>query len=61
MKLLNSQKNWKDARNIPKIVGKAVVYKGNEEIKSVPIYYKHENVEKRKDGSGTLFNYFRSI
>lgn len=58
MKLLNSQKNWKDARNIPIIVGKAVVYKGNEEIKSVPIYYKHENVEKKKGWFGYFIQLF---
>lgn len=57
MKFLHSQKSWKDVRNIPEIVGKAVVYKGNDEIKSVPIYYKHEHIEKRKG----WFEYFYKL
>lgn len=47
-KLLKAKKNWKDPKKIPNIVGEAVIYKTNEPIRTVPIYYKYEQKEKKE-------------
>jgi serine-type D-Ala-D-Ala carboxypeptidase (penicillin-binding protein 5/6) len=47
-KLMKPNKSWQQEKNIPDIVGKAVVYLHNEPINSVPIYYQRSKDKKSK-------------
>ncbi|PKR85957.1 D-alanyl-D-alanine carboxypeptidase family protein [Heyndrickxia camelliae] len=48
-KLMKPSKSWKDNEKIPDIVGKAVIYLNNTQIRTVPIYY-HASNKKAKEG-----------
>lgn len=55
-KLQKPKKDWKKEKNIPDVVGKAIIYFDEKPISKVPIYYKHENVEEK-----SFFDLFRSL
>jgi serine-type D-Ala-D-Ala carboxypeptidase (penicillin-binding protein 5/6) len=48
IKLLKPKKEWKDERHIPNVVGKAVLYMGDEAVDEVPLLYEHPSNETSK-------------
>ncbi|MDH5159990.1 D-alanyl-D-alanine carboxypeptidase family protein [Heyndrickxia oleronia] len=52
--LLKSKKEWKDQKNIPEIVGKAVIYLDEQRLKTVPVYFKYAEMNEKKG----WFNFF---
>lgn len=54
-KLLKLQEE--DEREIPEVVGKAEIYLGDEKIKELPVYYKHQPEEEKK----SFFEFFRNM
>ncbi|WP_080845399.1 D-alanyl-D-alanine carboxypeptidase family protein [Cytobacillus gottheilii] len=55
--LTKPKENWGNPENIPDVVGKAIVYLNNEQIKTMPIYYEKEEELEEK----TFFDKFRSL
>jgi D-alanyl-D-alanine carboxypeptidase (penicillin-binding protein 5/6) len=45
--LLKPKKEWKKGRNVPSLVGQAVVYFDHRQIRSIPIYYEPIQTEKK--------------
>lgn len=56
-KLISPKEDWSEPSRIPEIVGKAIVYLNNEQIKTMPIYYQHEKEEEEQ----SFFDKFRSM
>ncbi len=54
-KLVKPKRDWKDQEKVPNVVGKAIVYFGDEKIEQVSIYYKH--IEKKKT---SVWDYFKN-
>jgi D-alanyl-D-alanine carboxypeptidase (penicillin-binding protein 5/6) len=48
IKLLKPKKEWKDERHIPNVIGKAVLYMGDEAVDEVPLLYEHPSNETSK-------------
>lgn len=57
MKLIKPKEEWEEERNVPAVVGKAIVQFRNEPIKELPIYYHHDDELKKP----TLFEQFKNI
>ncbi len=55
-KLIKPDEEWKKSNQFPTIVGNAVVYLDNKQIKKVPVYFKSPS-EKEK----SLFDFFKQI
>ncbi|NMD70268.1 D-alanyl-D-alanine carboxypeptidase [Bacillus sp. DNRA2] len=55
-KMVKPKKDWKNQANIPDVVGKAIVYFGDEKIDQVPIYYRHTEKEQN-----SIWDYFKNI
>jgi serine-type D-Ala-D-Ala carboxypeptidase (penicillin-binding protein 5/6) len=53
-KMLKPKKEWKENRNVPEVVGKAVIYLGDEEADNLPVYFKGER-EPEKEKSWWKF------
>ncbi|MDZ5471150.1 D-alanyl-D-alanine carboxypeptidase family protein (plasmid) [Bacillus sp. 31A1R] len=54
-KLLKPKKEWNDERNVPEVVGNAIVYFEDKEVKKVPIYY------KMQEEKPTFMDVFKSM
>lgn len=54
--MVKPKKDWKDQENIPDVVGKAVVYLGDEKIDQVSIYYR-----KTEEKKSSIWNYFKNV
>jgi serine-type D-Ala-D-Ala carboxypeptidase (penicillin-binding protein 5/6) len=48
-KMLKPNKQWLEEDNAPDVVGKAVIYFDEREVDSLPIYFKGEEKEKKKN------------
>ncbi len=48
-KMLKPNKQWLEGDNAPDVVGKAVIYFDEREVDSLPIYFKGEEKEKKKN------------
>jgi serine-type D-Ala-D-Ala carboxypeptidase (penicillin-binding protein 5/6) len=55
-KLLKPQDEWEEERNIPNVVGKAIIRFDDKPIKELPIYYKFEDEEET-----SFFEQFRNL
>ncbi|MEH7345365.1 D-alanyl-D-alanine carboxypeptidase family protein [Bacillus sp. JJ1532] len=60
-KMMKPDRKWEDGENIPKIVGKAIVYFDNRQIKTLPIYFKQEKANEEDSFFGIFRNIFISI
>lgn len=56
MKLVKPKEEWEEERNVPSVVGKAVIHFRNEPIKELPIYFEHEEIKKP-----TFFEQFKNM
>ncbi|QED48482.1 D-alanyl-D-alanine carboxypeptidase family protein [Cytobacillus dafuensis] len=56
-KMKKPNKEWRKKEDVPKIVGKAIVYFDNRPLKTIPIYYKHDEAKDKE----TFFGNFRSL
>ncbi|MEK4223154.1 D-alanyl-D-alanine carboxypeptidase family protein [Bacillus sp. FSL W8-0116] len=45
--LLKPKKAWKKGRNVPSLVGRAVVYFDHRQVRSIPIYFEPVKTEKK--------------
>lgn len=54
--MVKPKKDWKHQENVPNVVGKAVVYFGDEKIDQVSIYYKYNETGKR-----SIWDYFKNV
>lgn len=57
IKLLKPESEWDDGRTTPDVVGQATVYFEDQQIKKLPIYYKHDEVKEDK----SLLDYFKGL
>ncbi len=55
--LITPKDGWEESADIPDVVGKAIVYLNNEQIKTMPIYFEKEQELEEK----SFFDKFRSI
>lgn len=55
--MMKPKKDWIEGKGVPEIVGKATVYFNEQPVKTLPIYYKQIDKEKKK----SFFELFRSI
>jgi serine-type D-Ala-D-Ala carboxypeptidase (penicillin-binding protein 5/6) len=56
-KMLKPSGNWKADSDFPDVVGRAIIYFENKQVKSLPIYYEKERAKEDK----SFFDYFKSI
>jgi serine-type D-Ala-D-Ala carboxypeptidase (penicillin-binding protein 5/6) len=55
--MLKPSENWKEASDFPEVVGRAIIYFENKQVKSLPIYYEKDAPKKDK----SFFDFFKSI
>lgn len=46
LQLAKPNKEWNEDRDVPDVIGKAVIHFQNEPIKELPIYFNHEELQK---------------
>ncbi|MGD6898754.1 D-alanyl-D-alanine carboxypeptidase [Bacillus infantis] len=56
-KMLKPSGSWKEDKDFPDVVGRAIVYFENKQVKSLPIYYEKEPQKKEK----SFLDFFKSI
>ncbi|TYS49482.1 D-alanyl-D-alanine carboxypeptidase [Bacillus infantis] len=56
-KMLKPSGSWKEDKDFPDVVGRAIVYFENKQVKSLPIYYEKEPQKEEK----SFFDFFKSI
>ena len=61
-KMLKPKKEWLKNQDVPEVVGKAIVYLGNEKVDTLPIYYEASSEEKKEKSWWKFWAYsFESI
>ncbi|WP_306471885.1 D-alanyl-D-alanine carboxypeptidase family protein [Bacillus sp. AFS015802] len=61
-KMLKPKQEWLKGQNVPDVVGKAVVYVGDKEVDTLPIFYKTTGEEKKEKSWWKFWAYsFESI
>ncbi|MBP2240729.1 D-alanyl-D-alanine carboxypeptidase [Cytobacillus eiseniae] len=58
-KMLNPNREWKE--DIPEIVGRTIIYFGDQQVKTMPIYYKQVEEEDKQSFFDRFRNLFISI
>lgn len=56
-KMLKPSGSWKEDKDFPDVVGRAIVYFENKQVKSLPIYYEKEPQKEEK----SFLDFFKSI
>lgn len=56
-KMLKPKKEWKEYRNVPEVVGRAVIYLGNEEAEALPVYFKKEKEPVKEKSWWNFWSY----
>ena len=56
-KLQKPKEEWREQENEPDVVGKALIYFDQKQIKEVPLYYKTNKIKREK----SFLEYFRNL
>lgn len=60
IKLLSPKDGWEEERNVPEVVGKAIIYFDEKRLKEMPVYYKRKE-EKNETFLDRFKNLFTTI
>ncbi len=56
IKLLSPKEEWKEQRNVPEVVGKAIIYFDEKPLKEMPVYYK-----RKEEQNESFLDRFKSL